>query len=74
MSYLAVDTGKGSNTVASLLHDYFSNLRLGEMDQQLHADNCVVQNKNNTVMQVCMSQIIIITTVNYCYFLIVPSM
>ena len=43
------------------------------MDQQLHADNCVGQNKNNTVMQVCMSQIIIITTVNYCYFLIVPS-
>ena len=50
----AVDTEKVSNTVASLLHDYFSNLSLGELTQQLHADNCVGQNKNNTIMQVCL--------------------
>ena len=30
------------------------NLGLGEMDQQLHAGNCVGQNKNNTIMQVCL--------------------
>ena len=30
---------------------------LGKMDQQLHADNCVGQNKNNTIMQVCIKKL-----------------
>ncbi len=55
MNYLvdeAVDTGKGGNTVASLLHHFFEVHGLGERKAHLHADNCVGQNKNNYVMQV----------------------
>lgn len=48
----AVDTGKGANTVVSLLHHFFENHGLGEQHVHLHADNCVGQNKNNTVIQV----------------------
>ena len=48
----AVDTGKGANTVVSLLHHFFENHGLGEKHVHLHADNCVGQNKNNTVIQV----------------------
>ena len=55
MNYLvdeAVDSGKGANTVVSLLHHFFDHHSLGEVDVELHADNCVGQNKNNTVLQV----------------------
>ena len=48
----AVDTGKGANTVISLLHHFFENHGLGETHVHLHADNCVGQNKNNAVIQV----------------------
>ena len=48
----AVDVGKGSNTVVSLLHHFFETHSLGETDVHLHADNCVGQNKNNTMLQV----------------------
>ena len=48
----AVDTGKGANTVISLLHHFFENHGLGEKHIHLHADNCVGQNKNNAVIQV----------------------
>ncbi len=54
----ASDTGKGANTVVSLLHHYLGNHALGESELGLHADNCSGQNKNNTVLQV--SSIIII--------------
>lgn len=56
MNYLideAVATGKGANTVVSLLHHFLANHGLGETDLSLHADNCVGQNKNNVVLQVC---------------------
>ena len=52
----AMDTGKGANTVVSLLHHFFAHHGLGEVDVELHADNCVGQNKNNTVLQVSVSQ------------------
>ena len=57
MNYLideASNTGKGANTVASMLHHFFANHSLGESEVHLHADNCVGQNKNNTIIQVRM--------------------
>ena len=45
----ACDTGKGSNTIVSLLHHFFEVHGLGETHVHLHADNCVGQNKNNTM-------------------------
>ncbi len=42
----------GDNTVISLLHHFFENHGLGETHVHLHADKCVGQNKNNTVIQV----------------------
>ena len=41
----ASDTGKGSNTIVSMLHHFFSEHGLGETHVHLHADNCVGQNK-----------------------------
>ena len=48
----AVETGKGGNTVVSMLHHFLATHGLGERCVHLHADNCVGQNKNNFVMQV----------------------
>ena len=48
----SVDTGKGANTVISLLHHFFGHHGLGEVEVDLHADNCAGQNKNNIVLQV----------------------
>ena len=45
------DTGKGANTVVSMLDYYFDHHGLGERTATLHADNCCGQNKNNTMMQ-----------------------
>ena len=42
--------GKGSNTVVSLLHAYFSLHGLGEKKATLQADNCVGQNKNKAMI------------------------
>ena len=47
-----VDCGKGSNTVVSLLHDFLSSCSIQPTHLELHADNCVGQNKNNTMIQV----------------------
>lgn len=55
MNYLideGVDTGKGCNTVVSLLHYYLSKYGLGAQHLTAHADNCFGQNKYNTVIQV----------------------
>ena len=46
----ASDTGKGANTIISLLHHFFQEHGLGETDVHLHADNCVGQNKNSTML------------------------
>ena len=48
----AVDIGKGANTVVSLIHHFFDTHSLGEKHVHLHADNCVGQNKNNTMIHV----------------------
>ena len=47
-----VDAGKGANTVVSMLHHFFANHGLGDEHVHLHADNCVGQNKNNTMIHV----------------------
>lgn len=47
----ATDTGKGANTVVSFLDFFFNNFGLKEEMCHLHADNCVGQNKNNTMLQ-----------------------
>ena len=59
----ASDVGKGANTVVSLLHHFF------QVDVGLHAYNCVGQNKNNTVLQVCT----VYTLYNAHYFLLLPT-
>ena len=46
----ACDTGKGANTIVSMLHHFFQEHGLGEVDVHLHADNCVGQNKNNSML------------------------
>ena len=47
----AVETGKGANTVISLLNFFFENFGLKETECHLHADNCTGQNKNNAMLQ-----------------------
>ena len=47
----AVDCGKGSNSIISYLHHFFTNFGLGERNLVLQADNCAGQNKNNFLMQ-----------------------
>ena len=47
----AVNTGKGANSIISMLHHYMEHHSLGESDLTLHADNCSGQNKNRYVMQ-----------------------
>ena len=46
----AVDMGKGSNAIVSMLHHYFVHHGLGETTAHLHADNCGGQNKNATMV------------------------
>jgi hypothetical protein len=50
--------GKDANTVVSLLDHFFSTHGLGEKFAQLTADNCVGQNKNNTVLQYLLYRVI----------------
>ena len=47
----AVDMGKGSNAIVSMLHHYFAHHGLGEKRVHLHADNCGGQNKNAIMVQ-----------------------
>ena len=50
----AESIGKGSNSIVSYLHHYLEAHGVGETDLQLQADNCVGQNKNNTMIQYLM--------------------
>ena len=59
-------TGKGANTVVSLLHNYLEYHSLGEKHLHLHADNCVGQNKNNTLLRVSSIQLLIKITASIC--------
>ena len=46
----AQSCGKGANSIVSMVHHYLGNFTQGEEDICLHADNCVGQNKNNTMV------------------------
>ena len=39
--------GKGANSIVSLVHNYLEDYSTGEQHLQIHADNCIGQNKNN---------------------------
>ncbi len=47
----ACNTGKGANTVISLLHHFFEHFGLGASSIVCHADNCAGQNKNRYMLQ-----------------------
>ncbi len=49
---------KNPNTVISLLDHFFSNHGFGEKTVHLTADNCVAQNKNNTMLQYLMYRVL----------------
>ena len=53
----ASDTGKGANTVVSMLDFFFSHYGLGECTVSLHADNSSGQN-NNTMVQYLMWRVL----------------
>ena len=42
--------GKGANSIVSMVQHYLENSTHGEANILLHADNCVGQNKNNTMI------------------------
>ena len=67
----AVDVGKGANTVVSMLHHFFETHGLGEQHVHLHADNCVGQNTNDTMIHVSLS--IRVFTDTFTSFLILVS-
>jgi len=46
----SVLVGKGANMVISLLHHFLEKYSSGEERIVLNADNCVGQNKNNTML------------------------
>ena len=67
----AVDVGKGANTVVSLLHHFFKTHSLGENHVHLHADNCVGQNKNNTMMNVSSVNLNLFMYLDFCFVFLV---
>ena len=61
MNYLideASATGKGANTVISLLHHFFDHYTYGETSFHLHSDNCSGQNKNRHVLAYLMWRVL----------------
>lgn len=46
----AQSCGKGANSIVSMVHHYLQYYTHGEESISLHADNCVGQNKNNTMV------------------------
>jgi len=46
----AQSCGKGANSIASMVHHYLKFFTHGEENIALHADNCVGQNKNSTMV------------------------
>ena len=47
----AQSCGKGANSIVSMVHHFLQNFTSSQRDILLHADNCVGQNKNNTMIQ-----------------------
>ena len=61
MNYLideACNTGKGGNTIISLLHHFLATHGFGEASVHFHADNCCGQNKNRFLMYYFMWRIL----------------
>ena len=54
----ASDTGKGANTVVSLLNFFFGHYGHSETTASLYANNCCGQNKNNTMVQYLMWRVL----------------
>ena len=54
----ASDTGKGANTIVSMLHYFLAHHSLEETHLKLHADNCAGQNKKNTMLQYLMWRVL----------------
>ena len=54
----SVHTGKGANTVVSMLHYFFDHYGVGECGVHLHADDCSGQNKNSCMMQYLMWRVL----------------
>ena len=54
----SVHTGKGANTVVSMLHYFFDHYGVDECGVHLHADNCSGQNKNSCMMQYLMWRVL----------------
>ncbi|XP_052266293.1 uncharacterized protein LOC127868504 isoform X1 [Dreissena polymorpha] len=50
--------GKGGDCVTSLVHHYFSHFGAGEKHAEIHFDNAVGQNKNNTILGYCMWRVL----------------
>ena len=62
MNYLideASNTGKGGNTIISLLHHFLATHSLGETSVHFHADNCCGQNKNRFLMSYFMWRVLV---------------
>ena len=62
MNYLideASNTGKGGNTIISLLHHFLATHGLGETSVHFHADNCCGQNKNRFLMNCFMWRVLV---------------
>ena len=62
VNYLIDDatyTGKGANTIISLLHHFFAVHGLGEREVHLHADNCVGQSKNNSMLDYLLWRVVV---------------
>lgn len=61
MNYLideANTSGKGANTVISMLHHFFDHHAFRETSVHLHADNCTGQNKNRHVLSYLMWRVL----------------
>ena len=54
----AVNVGKGTNAIISMVHHFFSTYGLGEKVVHLHADNCSGQNKNCYMMYYLMWRVL----------------
>ena len=62
MNYLideASNTGKGGNTIISLLHHFLATHSLDETSVHFHADNCCGQNKNWFLMSYFMWRVLV---------------
>ena len=55
----ASNTGKGGNTIISLLHHFLATHSLGETSVHFHADNCCGQNKNYFLMSYFMQRVLV---------------